>query len=375
MQTLDYQQYAGLDMSGGVAQGGAQYGHSNIYIKNLPPEVDTEALKQLFSGYGVIENARLVQATNPTGYNYGFVKYQSVDQAQLAISSMHNAQVGNNFLEVKFAAQDLRNTNVGRANGSVQGSPSDNLYVRNIPNSYADEDIRSMFSLYGNVKEIRILQSSDPARLNGALVRMGSMEEAQRAIEGLNNKPPPGGSQPLQIKFADSDEEKARKARSAATQSNRYSPYGDPNRQPIGQNPMGYGTQVPPYQVTPPYVGYDQFYQNPAPAPMQPTNFGMPPVPGQVPATQGATASVYIKNIPHTDTKDCELFLYRKFAPIGAITSVFIMQDKESGTAKGVGFVNYTDMNAAQIAIQQLNGLQVEDKILGVALQNQRRKM
>eukprot|EP01024_Parvocaulis_polyphysoides_P015825 TRINITY_DN16995_c1_g2_i6.p6 TRINITY_DN16995_c1_g2~~TRINITY_DN16995_c1_g2_i6.p6 ORF type:complete len:105 (-),score=19.43 TRINITY_DN16995_c1_g2_i6:438-752(-) len=86
----------------------------------------------------------------------------------------------------------------------------------------------------------------------------------------------------------------------------------------------------------------------------------------------GAMTSVYVKNIPHTDISECELFLYRKFAPLGAIVSVFVMQDKETGTAKGIGFVNYADGNAAQLAIQQLNGQQFEDKVLGVALQNQR---
>ena len=44
-----------------------------------------------------------------------------------------------------------------------------------------------------------------------------------------------------------------------------------------------------------------------------------------------------------------KLFLYEKFAPLGAILSVRVLTD-ETGSCRGVGFVNYADPRAASQA-------------------------
>ncbi len=48
---------SGLDVSTppGVNEIGQQIGHSNLYIKNLPADIDEPALWQLFSRCGTIE--------------------------------------------------------------------------------------------------------------------------------------------------------------------------------------------------------------------------------------------------------------------------------------------------------------------------------
>eukprot|EP01023_Acetabularia_acetabulum_P016419 TRINITY_DN1810_c0_g1_i8.p1 TRINITY_DN1810_c0_g1~~TRINITY_DN1810_c0_g1_i8.p1 ORF type:complete len:474 (-),score=80.80 TRINITY_DN1810_c0_g1_i8:406-1827(-) len=433
--------------------------HSNVFIRNIPPEIDQNALQQMFATYGQIEHTRLVKNKNPTGNNYGFVKYASVEQAQLSISTMNNAQVGTQFLEVKLASYDSKETGGGisvvGSDGNFLGTPSENLYIRNLPVNYGESDLQSLFALYGSVLEVKILHPGDAARQgmqsttyekvqsrNGsragtgsALIRMGSQEEAGRAIEGLHGKPLPGSAQSVVLRYADTEEEKARKRNTSNTAgttqtniSNRYAPYAvsyDQTQQQqhqqqqqvqmqqmypaydmsaygynvaaAGQVPAQVPAQVP-GQV--PVPGYEQYYQAAANNTMQGGNYLMPqqyppagapqqnpsigpqlgvpqqpqPMPQQHIET-GQTQSVYVKNIPATEKDECELFLYRKFAPLGAIVSIFVMHEKDTGKARGVGFVNYVDGNSATAAIQQLNGLKVEDKILGVAYQNSKRRL
>merc|ERR1719401_816221 len=62
---------------------------------------------------------------------------------------------------------------------------------------------------------------------------------------------------------------------------------------------------------------------------------------------------------PDTTTDD----LYEIFTPFGAIPSggCKAMVDPESGTCKGIGFVNFLEMTAAQTAIMSLNGAAMPD--------------
>ena len=82
-----------------------------------------------------------------------------------------------------------------------------------------------------------------------------------------------------------------------------------------------------------------------------------------------APSSLYIKNLPPDADK---LYLYERFAPHGAILSVKVLVDDQTGKCRGVGFVNYADPNSALSAIQGLHGIKVGDKLLHVSLQTHR---
>ena len=81
-------------------------------------------------------------------------------------------------------------------------------------------------------------------------------------------------------------------------------------------------------------------------------------------------SSVYVKNLPPEADK---LFLYERFAPHGAILSVKVLVDEQSGQCKGVGFVNFAVPPAAMLAVQSLHGVRVGEKLLHVSLQTHTR--
>ena len=55
-----------------------------------------------------------------------------------------------------------------------------------------------------------------------------------------------------------------------------------------------------------------------------------------------------MKTLPNLLQAD-KLYLYEKFAPLGAVLSVRVLTD-ETGNCRGVGFVNYADPRAASQA-------------------------
>ena len=88
------------------------------------------------------------------------------------------------------------------------------------------------------------------------------------------------------------------------------------------------------------------------------------------PQIASAPCSLYVKNLPADADR---LFLYEKFAPHGAIYSVKVLPDEQTGKCKGVGFVNYGDAAGARKAINALNGSKLGDKLLHVSEQTPNR--
>jgi len=73
---------------------------------------------------------------------------------------------------------------------------------------------------------------------------------------------------------------------------------------------------------------------------------------------------LYVGNLPYSAT---EATLRELFAPLGEVTSVSIITDRDSGRSKGFGFVEMATEAAAQQAISQLSGKTMDDRAITVA--------
>ena len=73
---------------------------------------------------------------------------------------------------------------------------------------------------------------------------------------------------------------------------------------------------------------------------------------------------LYVGNLPYSAT---EATLRELFAPLGEVTSVSIITDRDSGRSKGFGFVEMATDDAAQQAISQLSGKSLDDRAITVA--------
>jgi RNA recognition motif-containing protein len=72
---------------------------------------------------------------------------------------------------------------------------------------------------------------------------------------------------------------------------------------------------------------------------------------------------LYVGSLPYSITED---ELRDLFAPYGEIASVRIITDKFTGQSKGFGFVEMTNADDAQRAIEGVNGTQVSGRTLMV---------
>merc|ERR1719188_1716780 len=79
-------------------------------------------------------------------------------------------------------------------------------------------------------------------------------------------------------------------------------------------------------------------------------------LPGGVPGQNNHLAtSLYVQGLP-PDCRDADL--YKLFNPFGALMPGGVRTMlKEDGSCKGIGFVNFQEMEAAQAAIEAFNGI------------------
>jgi RNA recognition motif-containing protein len=73
--------------------------------------------------------------------------------------------------------------------------------------------------------------------------------------------------------------------------------------------------------------------------------------------------NLYVGNLPHSTT---EAELRNVFQPYGEVEKVSIVTDRETGRARGFGFVEMTNAEEAEKAIAALNGSELGGRALTI---------
>lgn len=74
---------------------------------------------------------------------------------------------------------------------------------------------------------------------------------------------------------------------------------------------------------------------------------------------------LYVGNLPYSYNDDT---LRSLFTTYGNVLSASIIMDRQSGRSKGFGFVEIEDDNAAQQAISELNGKEIDGRAVVVSV-------
>lgn len=83
------------------------------------------------------------------------------------------------------------------------------------------------------------------------------------------------------------------------------------------------------------------------------------------------SVQIYAGNLSYRMTEDS---LRELFEQHGEVTSVKIIRDRETGRAKGFGFVEMSDKEKAENAIKKLDGTEVEGRNIKVNFARPRRE-
>lgn len=122
----------------------------NLKIGGLPPEITDDDLYEIFSKYGKIESAKVmlnIQTCESRGY--GFVLFDTQEAGCRAFGELNGKTIEVKSTvsgEVISLTLDVKSSDWDGKNAAVESTA---IYVRNIPASVTDDDIRSIFSQFG----------------------------------------------------------------------------------------------------------------------------------------------------------------------------------------------------------------------------------
>ncbi|KAJ1269616.1 hypothetical protein BS78_07G225000 [Paspalum vaginatum] len=172
---------------------------AKVYVGNLPYDVDSEGLAQLFDQAGVVEVAEVIY-NRETGQSrgFGFVTMSTIEEADKAIEMFNRYDISGRLLNVNRASP--RGTRMERPPRQFASS-SFRAYVGNLPWQADDSRLVQLFSEHGEVVNATVVYDRETGRSRGfGFVTMGSKEELDDAISALDGQELDG--RPLRVNVA-----------------------------------------------------------------------------------------------------------------------------------------------------------------------------
>lgn len=159
-------------------------GVGNIFIKNLDKTVDNKTLYDTFSVFGNILSCKVCFDDKAQSKGYGFVHYDSEEAAVDAIDKLNNKLVnGKKVFVGRFLSRKERECKYGSSYRFT------NVYVKNLSDEYnTDEKLEEMFKPYGSITSAVVAKDGDGKSKGFGFVCFENAEEAQAAVEALDQK-------------------------------------------------------------------------------------------------------------------------------------------------------------------------------------------
>lgn len=202
-------------------------GHK-VFVGSLPPDCTSDELRIVFSHYGEVNNIRMMPPQARTGQRCAFVFYEKAESAEDAIEVLDGVYKIREDAEApidvrwpkesreKGGSMDGKGGGKGKDDRSYssyshhdqEGRPpregSKRLFVGSLPLDITEEDLRHVFSTYGEVKDVHIMSPTSAGR-RGAFVCYATSEAAEDAIKVLDRKYKirEGAEEAIQVRWAD----------------------------------------------------------------------------------------------------------------------------------------------------------------------------
>ncbi|RDW93501.1 polyadenylate-binding protein [Aspergillus mulundensis] len=170
---------------------------TNIYIKNIDPDVEDDEFRKLFEKFGDITSATLSRDSEGKSRGFGFVNFSTHESAQAAVEEMNDKEVRSQKLYVGRAQkkhereEELRKQYEAARMEKASKYQGVNLYVKNLTDDVDDEKLRELFGPYGTITSAKVMRDNSPAEPTTpeAETKETANKENEKAAEGEKEEP------------------------------------------------------------------------------------------------------------------------------------------------------------------------------------------
>ncbi|KAM0923173.1 hypothetical protein ACQ4PT_005729 [Festuca glaucescens] len=153
----------------------------NVFIKNLEVNIDNKGLNDMFSSFGTILSCKVATYLNGQSKGYGFVQFTNEKSAMDAINGLNGTLANGKqiFVSLFIRRQERQN---------IQVSMFTNVYIKNFPKEFTDDDLRQEFAPFGEITSVLVMRDVDGSSRCFGFVNYKGSECAIEAIKNLNGK-------------------------------------------------------------------------------------------------------------------------------------------------------------------------------------------
>uniref|UniRef100_F7E640 Polyadenylate-binding protein n=1 Tax=Monodelphis domestica TaxID=13616 RepID=F7E640_MONDO len=185
--------------------------YTNIYIKNFGENMDDQRLTEIFAKYGPTLSVKVMTDDCGRSKGFGFVSFQSHEDAQAAVDDMNGKQLNGKQIYVGRAQKKReRQTELKRHFEQIKQNQhiryqGVNLYIKNLDDTINDEHLRKEFSPFGTITSAKVMMENGRSKGFG-FVCFSSSKDAAKASREMNGKLV--ASKPLYVSLAQRKEER-----------------------------------------------------------------------------------------------------------------------------------------------------------------------
>uniref|UniRef100_A0A668A402 Cugbp, Elav-like family member 1 n=1 Tax=Myripristis murdjan TaxID=586833 RepID=A0A668A402_9TELE len=194
-----------------------------MFVGQIPRSWAEEQLRELFEPYGAVYEINVLRDRSqnpPQSKGCCFITYYTRKAALEAQNALHNMKIlpgMHHPIQMKPADSEKNNgedfKHLHRHSATSHTTVEDRkLFIGMISKKCNENDIRLMFSPYGQIEECRILRGPDGLSRGCAFVTFTARQMAQSAIKSMHqSQTMEGCSSPIVVKFADTQKDKEQK--------------------------------------------------------------------------------------------------------------------------------------------------------------------
>jgi polyadenylate-binding protein len=198
---------------------------TNLYVKNIDPEMSQDEFEKLFTQFGAVTSALISVDEEGKSKGFGFVNYENHEEAQKAVDELHDSEHHGRKLFVSRAQkkaereEELRRSYEQAKMEKLSKYQGVNLYIKNLEDDVDDEKLRAEFEPFGTVTSCKVMRDEKNASKGFGFVCFSSPDEATKAVAEMNNKMI--GSKPLYVSLAQRREVRRQQLESQIAQRNQ----------------------------------------------------------------------------------------------------------------------------------------------------------
>lgn len=157
-------------------------GVGNIFIKNLDKSIDHRGLYDTFSAFGNILSCKVVTDETNSSKGYGFVHFETQEQADKAISRVNEMMLNGKTVYVGPFIPKKERLRSGEPNKFT------NVFIKNLDEGVSEAELTSMFEKFGPLRNCVIMKDGASKSKGFGFVNFENFEDAKKAVDEMNDK-------------------------------------------------------------------------------------------------------------------------------------------------------------------------------------------